>query len=60
MAPGLAATFLVVFLSLIWRILKRVLKPHGCISKKCWNGVLAFRKVAERCSGVFHPNLSTD
>jgi len=36
------------------------LEKNSCIGKKCWNGVLAFKKVAERCSGTSWLDLSTD
>jgi len=37
-----------------------ILAWNSCISKKCRNGVMAFNKAAERRSGVFRFNLSTE
>jgi len=36
------------------------LRKNSCIDKKCLNGVLAFKKVAECRSGAFQLNLSAD
>ena len=33
-------------------------KKNRCIDRKCRNGVAAFKKLVERCSGAFQLNLS--
>jgi len=35
-------------------------KKNSYNGKKCRNGVVAFKKVAEHCCGVFRLNVSTD
>jgi len=60
----LATTCFVINLSLKRCILKHftnaLRKKNNCIGKKCRNGVLTFKKVAERRSRAFWLNLSTD